>query len=388
MSVKPKLVCPPDYSILSLRFTECKKLGVVKGINTLVQYDLSNFFIPLTNYSDRRFTVKGGTKKKLDIGDLAVYGEIQESYSFKSSSIDSIENGTSHSFQIFDETGTTSLALITFTVDFDDPAYQDFATGFQTAFSQNTVMDNIINVTYSVTDSTGFTVTAAKPGVQYRYTMIYDTVSWSTPVPYTTPGTLVTPHLKYPEGRVRGFFLFADYAKVDTKTCTCGCTDASGDLLSNVKNFKWAWDGDYQKKQPANTLTGVLINADSSSASQRNLNGTQTFQWLSTGAYAPYQIKVGDLITLNSSSNSPYAYITEIDGYNITVDRQGFGNGTNTDAIVKKYFPSEIEWKVAGEMLYIPGGQDVYDTDRLLTETIWIHNPQGFDIPFNVIVIS
>ena len=82
MSVKPKLVCPPDYSILSLRFTECKKIGVVKGTTTLLSFDLSKFFIPLTNYTEKRLVVKAGQTRKLDINDIAVYWPLQEKYDF------------------------------------------------------------------------------------------------------------------------------------------------------------------------------------------------------------------------------------------------------------------------------------------------------------------
>jgi hypothetical protein len=347
---------------------------------------LSNFYIPVTNYSDRRFTVKAGATKKIDIGDLAIYGEIKEAYSFKAQTLESIADGTTHSFQLYDESGT-SIALITFIIDFADPAYVDFPTAFQTALTQNTAMTSVITVQKDDNNLSAFTATGTTAGTQYKYLMSYDILSWSTERPYLTPGTLVTPNLKYPEGRIRGLFLYADYAKATTSS-NCNCTDKSGDLLSNVKNFKWTWDGEYEKKQAPNLATGVLINADSSSAAQRNADGTQTFQWLTTGAYAPYKLKVGDLITINSSSNNPYAYITEIDGYNITIDRQGLGNGGNTDLLVKKYAPAPIDWRVAGEMLYIPGGQDVYDTDYLSTQTIWVHNPQKFDIPFSAIVIS
>jgi len=132
----------------------------------------------------------------------------------------------------------------------------------------------------------------------------------------------------------------------------------------------------------------VLVDSDASILAQQNLDGSQTFKWLTTGNAAAYHIEVGDLVTLNTLTNNPYGYITNIDGYFITVDRQGFGTGLETDQLVKSYAPAGIEWRTAGEMLFISGGQDVYDEDRLYTETIWIHNTQNYDVPFTAIIVS
>jgi hypothetical protein len=202
------------------------------------------------------------------------------------------------------------------------------------------------------------------------------------------PGTLIQKSLKYPEGRVRAIFLYADYTRADVSTCTCGCTDTSGVLLSNVKNFQWTYDSDYNRKKTSNLLSGVIVNADVATPSQDNGNGTQTFQWLTTGNTAAYHLEVNDLVTLNTLTNNPYGYITNIDGYNITVNRTGFGTGMNTDVIQKAWSPSTVEWKVAGEMIFLSGGQDVYDTDSLYTETIWIKNTQNYDVPFTAIIVS
>ena len=389
MSIKPKILCPPDYTILSLRFTECKKLGVVKGTQTLLQTDLSNFFIPLTNFSEKKFTVKAGKTKKLEIGDLASYWDLKESYGFIYND-EGVANGTTHRFSVYDETGEELLAQVNFTVDAGDPPRPTFLLTLAYVISINKPMSDLITLT-SGTAASQFSVAANTAGIRYKYLMEYDISGFggSNPAPYLHPGTLITKNVKYPEGRVRAIYLYAEYARADGSTCTCGCVDNSGDLLSNVKNFKWVWDSDYSRKQKTEYNTGIVVNAQPELNSlQNNANGTQTFQWLDSGNPAAYRLSVGDLITLNTTAGNPYAYITAIDGYNITVDRQGFGSGTGSDQLIKKYAPLPIEWKTAGEMLFISGGQDVYDTDFLYTETLWINNPQGYDIPFTAIIIS
>lgn len=384
MSIKPKLVCPPDYSILALRFTECKKIGIVKGITTLASTDLSSFYIPITNFSDKKFTVKAGKKLKLEIGDIASYWNLKESYLFLYEDA-YVSDGTSHAFTMFDEAGSTLIGTISFTIDALIAGYEDFPTAFDTALKANTVLATAIDVTYEAGLSE-FIVIAKTVGTKFTYLMEYDTDGFggSTPFPYLHPGNLVEKNEKYPNGRVRAIFLYAEYAKVNTSKC--GCTDTSGDMLSNVKNFEWAYDNDYTQKQSLEYITNVQINANSSLASQQNLDGTQTFQWLTTGDAPGYYLQVGDLITISSSINNPYAYITNINGYSITIDRQGLGNGADT--IVKKYSPANIQWRIGGEMLFISGGQDVYDTDRLYTETIWINNTHNYDLPFTAIIVS
>lgn len=393
MSVKPKLVCPPDYSILSLRFTECKKIGVVKGVTTLLSYDLSNFFIPITNFTEKRFTIKSGATKKLDIGDTAVYWPLQETYNFiadLANDPNRVADLTSHTFSVFeDEEHTNALASISFTVDSTNPGYTTFAEAFETEYGNNSSM-GIVSQDQGPALSE-FTIAAVAKGVKYYYLMSYDTANPSGP--YLTPGTLTQKSEKYPEGRVRAIFLMADYQRADTSTCTCGCTDPSGELLSNVKNFKWTWDSEYTRKQKSSYNTKIYVNADASDATQQ-VGTTQVFQWTDPAATnvwvsrVPYNLEIGDLITLDETPNNPYAYVTDIDGYNITIDRQGMGVVAGNSYIVKKYAPSAIDWKIGGEMLFISGGQDVYDADRLYTETIWINNTQNYDIPFTAIIVS
>lgn len=386
MSVKPKLLCPPDYSILALRFTECKKLGVVKGITTMFAFDLSNFFIPLTNYAEVKFTVKSGKKKKLDIGGIASFSELNETYQFIYTDA-GVADGTSHIFTIYDE-DSLQLEQITFTVDALVDAYADFPTAFATELAANVDLTALITAEYNVNELSEVTVSADAKGIKYKYLLEYDSTGAATG-PYEHPGNLIQQDYKYPEGRVRAIFLYADYARVDSKTCSCNCcADPSGDLLSNVKNFEWSWNNDYTKKQVGANLTGIIVNADAADAGQQNLDGTQTFQWLNTGNSAAYYLKVGDMVTIDAITDNPYTFVTAIDGFNITVDKQGVGTGTGTDQLITKFAPEAIDWKTAGEILFISGGQDVYDANYFYTDTVWIRNTQNYDIPFVAIIVS
>lgn len=398
MSIKPRIVCPPNYSILSLRFTECKKLGIVKGKDTLLSVDLQPFYIPVTFYSLRKFTVKAGKDMKLEIGDIASYYPLQEKYRFQTINAQ-VDNGvggatTSHRFEVFDDYGV-SKGAVTFTCDINDlnPELHTFKKAIAYTVGLHPVLSGLVSVAPQTTPQppvgygdSAVTVTATAAGEKYRYLLTYDTGSWSGG-PYDHPGTLLQKDFKYPNGAVRGIYLYAEFQRADASTCTCGCLDASGELLSNVKNYQWAWDSEYTRKQYKADESGVIVNADAGDPSQVFGTG-QEFQWLTTGNPFAYNLLVGELITLDSTAFNPYGYITDVDGYNIYVDRPGFGAGIGDEEILKRYAPAPLDWRTGGELLFLTAGQDVYEVDRLYTETIWINNIQNYDIPFTAIIVS
>ena len=69
MSLKPPLKCPPDYSILVFRLSECKKASVVKGVTTLSSLDLEPLAIPIQEHSEGTLILKAGAEKLLDISE-------------------------------------------------------------------------------------------------------------------------------------------------------------------------------------------------------------------------------------------------------------------------------------------------------------------------------
>ena len=313
MSIKPKTICPPDYSILSLRFTECKKLGVVKGTKTLLSVDLQPFYIPITNYSLRQFKVKAGKSMRLDIDDIAEYWPLEEKYRFTAPNA-MVDNSpaTTHTLAVFDEYNVL-LGSVNILVDITSPiALQHTFVGAVTyAVGLSSTLNPLITIeAQSVpTPAPGYenasiVITAKAKGKKYRYLLTYDTGMWAGG-PYEHPGTLAQKDYKYPLGAVRGIYLYADFARADASTCTCGCLDASGDLLSNVKNYQWTWESEYLKKQYKADESGVIVNADAGDPSQV-LGTSQVFQWLTTGNPFAYNLEVGELITLDSPTFNPY----------------------------------------------------------------------------------
>jgi hypothetical protein len=62
--------------------TECKKAGIVKGINTQLAVDLQDFFVPVTNYEERQITLKAGQTKYIDVSSIGENTDLAESYEF------------------------------------------------------------------------------------------------------------------------------------------------------------------------------------------------------------------------------------------------------------------------------------------------------------------
>ena len=82
MSLKPPIVCPPDYSILAFRISECKLASVVKGVSKLASLDLNSLYIPIAEHTEGTLTLKGGTERVINIDDIAEYGPLPETFTF------------------------------------------------------------------------------------------------------------------------------------------------------------------------------------------------------------------------------------------------------------------------------------------------------------------
>lgn len=67
----PCLKCPPATNIRAILF-DCKKLAVIKGAKTEASMDLSQFFIPITNYVEFEYMIPANTDSiVLDYGMIA-----------------------------------------------------------------------------------------------------------------------------------------------------------------------------------------------------------------------------------------------------------------------------------------------------------------------------
>ena len=141
MSIKPPLKCPPDYSILAFRITECKKAGIVKGVETQLSIDLQKLFVPVTNYEERQITLKAGETKNIDVSSIGETWPLAEKYAFIANST-FCGDLTSHTYSLYD-VGLTLIETISFTVDQNLPLYVDFETALNTAVLGSTYIKNV-----------------------------------------------------------------------------------------------------------------------------------------------------------------------------------------------------------------------------------------------------
>jgi len=370
MSIIPRLKCPPDYSILSFRFVECKKVGIVKGISKEVDVDLKDFFIPVTEYSERRFTLKPGQVQRIDAGNLFNFGEQNESYSFKPDILLNVANGTTHVIEIYSSEDGELLYTTSFTVVLS-PTVPDFLTAFSNFYNLNTTLQSYVTFSSGDIATQSFSLTAKTAGVKQLYRFIFNS---ATIAPFYHPGNLTVPYRKWENGRLKIVFALALYADKFTPT--------------NQKNFQWAFDDDYKKLiNPKTWNVKINTNADPLSTTitwfdSFDANGNL----LSYKTRPAYNVFVNDLIRTDTSNAS--SFISSIDGYTINLLTDGIGTNVSNQLIQKVYSPNTITWRTSGELLTLTGGEEVNSTDMLNIETIWLKNNQTFDIEFEIILAS
>lgn len=373
MSIKPPLNCPPDYSILVFRISECKKASVVKGITNLASLDLNSLYIPIQQHTEGTILLKGGTNRVLNIDGIAEYGPLKEKFEF---AIDlslyptSLDNGTLHSYELYDEDG--NFWSTTFTVNNTDPEYVDFPTALQTACANNTGIQSLTNISTSNVLTTGkFTIDAKKAGIKYRHRFTFDINAAN----FEHPGNLVTPYTKYPKGRIKYILVFPDYEKVDVSTC--GCADSSGDMKSNQKFFQYVNQGEYDTLN--NPITPIILNEGV--LSETNI----TWDFNSTD-HIGYNVKSGDLV---STVETPLfrTFISNINGYAIDIDQEiTFDLTVAGQTLQHVHSPAAPNWINVGDFLFLSGATDIIDSDRCFIETIVLKNPHSFDIPLRYMI--
>ena len=377
MSIKPPIKCPPDYSILCFRMTECKKAGIVKGINTQLAVDLQDFFVPVTNYEERQITLKAGQTKLIDVSSIGENTDLAESYEFVANA-NNCGNGTSHTYTLRDE-GLNILGSFSFTV-----TSSGFANAFSTAYAGSNVKDF---VSFDISAFTGVTgkikVTATKKGIKYRHLFQFDTSGFGGyyPYPYEHPGNLITPAHRYDRPRVKLMMIYPDYYKANVLS-NCGCLDTSGDMKSNKKYIEYAYADQYAEVTfPSTPITASpVLNADP-------LGADWTWDQSSADNF-DYHFRVGDMLYA-SSDPLKRAFITEKDGYFFSVDTPiGDDTLTASQALTHVYSPSGVKWRKMGDFYLHTTGQDVVDTDRLYIESLWLRNPHSYDLPVKILLGS
>jgi hypothetical protein len=366
MSIKPPIKCPPDYSILAFRITECKKAGIVKGVLTQLAVDLQDLFVPVTNYSESMLNLKAGETKKIDVSSIAINWPLNETYEF---TVDPLNCGigTEHSYTLYSES-LAPLGSFSFTV------VTDFITDLQAAFAATTMTSMVSFINNDFVNTGKFKVVATDKNTKYRHEFSFDNSGFGgyMPFPFLHSGTLITPAVKYPNGRIKLLMIYPDFYKADVKS-NCGCIDPSGDMMSNKKYVEYAYDDDYQNhKDPSSPITITPA-------------GGTTYTWLGSDDIG-YHFKVGDLV---STSQDPLlrGFITLIDGHTITLDT-AIGNGDPNQNLNHVYSPSAAEWRKLGDFHLHTTGQDVTDDDRLMVETLWLKNPHQYDLPIRILMAS
>lgn len=377
MSIKPPIKCPPDYSILSFRLTECRKFGVVKGINTLADVDMTNMFVPIANYEERMVTLKAGQTKKIDVSSIGILGEMTETYTFEIVTANVVP-GTEHSYSLYD----SSLGLIesiNFTVDLVNTT---FTAAFQAAVNSSTTIKNTVTISFTGFDTTTgtVTITATAKGTKYRHLLSVDNTGFGGyfPFPFLTPGDVSKKYQKYEDPRVKILFLYPDFYKSNPQT-GCNCLDPSGELKSNVKWIEYAFIDDYDRIN--NPTSPIIVQPDGSLTS---------WKWLNTSLdHIDYHFKVGDIIQIKNSTNpNSRGMITSIDGFDFTVDSAIGDLSTVGQQLSHAYSPNQVQWYKMGDLYIQTTGQDISDTDYNFIQTLVLRNPHNYDLPINILIGS
>lgn len=367
MSVIPKIICPPDYSIRCFRLIDPMSFGIIKGAATEIAIPTKGICIPVNRYDDKRLVLKAGSTLKVDISGIAEYGDLQEEYQFTvdlNSTPDILSEGTKHKYELYDSE-LNLLSSIEFTVS------GTFSESLLTAVSGNSTIYGLMNFDTTDIANGNFTVTANTKGIKYRHVFYFDLDGFggSDPYPYIHPGNLVQKYRKYPDGRAKVMLIIPEFSRVNTDSC--GCTDSSGAMLSNKKYFQYALASDYENAK--NPSSPILVEGEDTS-----------YVWNQQSTdHIGYHFNTGDLINMSTASTKR-ALIQSVQGYAVTTDTE-IGNNTQT-YLNHVWSPSNVTWRTGGEMNLFTGGQDVYDTDRLFIETIYLKNPHTFDIPMRILI--
>jgi hypothetical protein len=372
MSLKPPIVCPPDYSILAFRISECKLASVVKGVSKLASLDLNSLYIPIAEHTEGTLTLKGGTERVINIDDIAEYGPLPETFTFDAllaTHPTIFDDGTQHEYTLYDE-NLNFLESLNFTIDVNNPFYSDFPTALTTAYNNSTVIKATVSISsYNVLSTGVLTIFAITRGIKYRHVFSFDTAGVNG---VTSPGTLITPYTKYPKGRIKYILVFPDYDKVDVTTC--GCANASGDMKSNQKFFQYVNRGEYDEVNNPDTNVSLLVNA----------SGVNCEWDYSLPDHIGYHFGVNDLMKVDNGI--PFrANIEYLNGKDIQLDAP-VSTTYDTELMSNVYGPATPRWRNIGDFLFLSGATDILDTDRCFIETIVLKNPHTFDIPVRYMI--
>jgi hypothetical protein len=369
MSLKPPLNCPPDYSVLVFRLSECKKASVVKGVTTLSSLNLEPLSIPIQEHSEGTLILKAGAEKLLDISEIAEYGLSAESYSFSVSDVSYLGTGTTGTYSLSDE-NNNPIATMNYVVS----STGTFTEAITAALTGATAINQRVSFNTTNSGSGTFSVSSLSAGTKYRHLFAFNKNGAST---IYHPGTLITPSAKYENGRIKYILIYPEFEKVDTKTCGCG--DSSGNIYTNKKYLQYANQSEY--------------NATSNPSTRFTVAGTgaANITWSYTGTnigHIAYSFKAGDIIELKDSSNNLFrAKIASIEGSTITLDAPLNANSDYVGSFINHTYslPSPI-WSNGGSFIFLSGTTEVNSEDNSFIETVVLKNPHSFNIPIKYMI--
>ena len=369
MSVKPPIKCPPNYSVLVFRLTECKKAGIVKGITTQLAIDLQEMYVPVSNYEEKFISLKAGETKRIDVSSIADTGRLKEQFVFTANPA-FCGLGTEHSYSLYDE-NLNLIETINFIVNEEYPTWP---LAFHNAHENSTKIKSVVSFATNEFETLGtLTTLSINAGVKYRHIFAFDITGFGgyPTYPFLHPGNLIVPNEKYPLGRIKLMMIYPDYYKANINT-GCGCIDASGDMKSNVKYFEYAYDDNVNSIN--NPTSPILYDPRISTWSQNSTD------------HIGYHFKVGDYISAAGNSKLR-GIITSIEGYAITVDTE-IGDYTLTGDQLLSHVnsPNKITWRKIGDFYLHTTAQDVVSTDRDFIETLWLKNPHKYDLPIRILL--
>jgi hypothetical protein len=372
MSLKPPLNCPPDYSVLVFRLSECKKASVVKGVTTLSSLNLEPLAIPIQEHSEGTLILKAGTEKLLDISEIAEYGLSAESYSFSVSDVSYLGTGTTGTYSLADE-NNNEIATLNYTVGATGST-GTFAGAFAAALTGATAINQRVSFNTTSSGSGTFSVSALSAGTKYRHLFAFNKNGAST---IYHPGTLVTSSAKYENGRIKYILIYPEFEKVDTTTC--GCSDSSGDIYTNKKYLQYANQTEYASTSNPSTRFTVAG------------TGASNITWSYTGTnigHIAYSFKAGDIVELKDSSNNLFrAKISSIEGSTITLDAPLNDSSNYVGSFINHTYslPSPI-WSNGGSFIFLSGTTEVNSGDDCFIETVVLKNPHSFNIPIKYMI--
>ena len=216
----PGFGCQPDNNQLIFKLLESGILGVIKGKDLMSGLDLSDFFMPINNYSTFNIELCDSDPVRIESGAAMDYGKRNEIVEFIlfsapfNTTLDQIDFRVSIN-------GTDFISIEISGEDFN--TREEYISLLREGISSNEILQPLIEFNEDLQDS--FTILTKTPGKSYIY-------EFDLGIDDSTPdgGIITQTAKKYPNGAYKLIFVLSEYS-----SC-CG---------SNEYYYEYAYDSDY-----------------------------------------------------------------------------------------------------------------------------------------------